>query len=70
MRKALHELARNVCAFLFAVVLLFGILWLDGFDFDEYGVTWSDLGDHCTNWYDVALHPYAQDAVRVPVIDW
>lgn len=66
----MKNVAKNALAVALALFMLCAVLWLDGFDVDEYGVTWSDLGDHCTNWYDVALHPYAQDAVRVPVIDW
>jgi hypothetical protein len=66
----MKTLLRNVTALLVSAVMLFAILWVYGFDFDANGVTWSDLNDHCTNWYDSALHPDAQDFDRVPVIDW
>ena len=51
MRAALHNLA----AVAVMGVLLLGVLWVAGCNFDG---SWDDLAwDHPTNWYDTAQHP-------------
>ncbi|MFZ1074830.1 MAG: hypothetical protein WAN50_00420 [Minisyncoccia bacterium] len=56
MKRFFH----NVVAFVVAVALLWGILWVNGYDIywdDGIVVEWNDCGDHPTNWLDTALHP-------------
>jgi hypothetical protein len=50
--------------------MLIAILWLDGFELDNDGVTQCSLGDHPTNWLDTSLHPYAQNSDSLTIFDW
>jgi len=54
----------------FVLCMLIAILWLDGFELDNDGVTQCSLGDHPTNWLDTSLHPYAQNSDSLTIFDW